>query len=545
MFDLESLVEKCLAQISEGEPVGENSSQDQLTNDIKLEIDKLTVGEGIDWEVVVNGCEKLLSERTKDLYLAGYLSLGLLMREGYKGLAAGLKIYYGILTEFNDAYYPRRDSDKKTEKVRRFAIEWLDMRLGDFLKGVAPKDDEIHYVSLSYDALEKIKADVSEKFRPPPSIDNVAGRVNHYKKKLEQDARPDENSVLSENNETEGERTKKEPLKEDAQSSATNKKQNLEQPDEPALNEAVFSDFINDPVNAIKTYASMLRKKNMADPVAYRLLRVAVWDSKKSAPAADANGKTRIPAHRPQVFKNIRDVFDASDPLLSISACEDAFGTHSFWWLDLQRAIVQAMGRAGDPFAVAAHAICFEALRLLERFPGLPASTYDDGTPFADGETLEWLGDMAQALGRNPESVSLNIGSAGDDAVFEDDLSKARELALKHDLDSALSILQKGIQRASDQKSIFCRRLFAGQLCFKHGQLEKAELILERLRKQTTVIQLKNWDPPLFLELYTTLEKIYHRMGGKDACDNIKKIQEEILHLNLGFALKSDKTGHP
>lgn len=542
MLDLDSLIEQCLAPISGPEPVGENSVQDQLANDIRLEIDKLTVGEGIDWDIVVSGCKKLLIERTKDLYLAGYLSLGLLMREGYKGLSVGLRIYHGILTEFDGAYYPKRGSEKKTEKVRRFAIEWLDLRLGDFLKNVAPKADEINDVHLSYDVLGKIRAEVYEKFRPPPSIANVTGAVNNYKQKLERDKTSGENAPSPEKETTDGEK-KEDIFKNDVPPSVTDKNQKREQmpkTDMPDINESAFLDSINDPVKAIQMYAAMLRRRNPADPVPYRLLRVAIWDSKNSAPEPDANGKTRIPAQRPQSFKNIKDSFVISDPLLAISACEGVFSAHSFWWLDLQRAIVQAMERAGETFAVAAGAICFEVFRLIERFPGLSASTYDDGTPFADDETLAWLEDMGQGFGGGGTGqVSLDTGY--DDPLFDGDLDKARELALSHDLDSALSILQRGIQNAPDQKNVFCRRLFAGQLCLKHGQLEKAELILDGLRRQTNAIQLKKWEPRLFMELCETLEKIYRRMGGKEGCDNLKKVQEEILNLNLGFVLGAGK----
>ncbi len=64
-----------------------------------------------DWEEVISLGLAALSARTKDLQIAAWLTEGLIMTEGFDGLAAGLALTHGLLDRFWDSLYPRIEED--------------------------------------------------------------------------------------------------------------------------------------------------------------------------------------------------------------------------------------------------------------------------------------------------------------------------------------------------------------------------------------------------------------------------------------------------
>ena len=108
MPELDEMVSLCLSPLSEESPVGGNAKYETEYLAAQDEIGKITSGSAADWQGLVDNCFHLLTQKTKDLNIAGYLCLGLFKSQGYEGLCYGLAIYSGIFTDFD--YYDRNFS---------------------------------------------------------------------------------------------------------------------------------------------------------------------------------------------------------------------------------------------------------------------------------------------------------------------------------------------------------------------------------------------------------------------------------------------------
>lgn len=115
------------------EPSGVDLRYDDAFERLKQEIAKLTLPEAgvqVDWVGVRKGCLDILTTRSKDLTVAAYLAVALLVTDGLPGLAAGLEVL-NTLTEraWEQAFPPAaRPRQRKTLFV------WLLERLALMLR---------------------------------------------------------------------------------------------------------------------------------------------------------------------------------------------------------------------------------------------------------------------------------------------------------------------------------------------------------------------------------------------------------------------------
>lgn len=91
-----------------------------------------------DWDKVIKTSVDALSNKTKDLQIAAWLTEALINTEGFDGLAAGLKIFNGFLTDLWDNVYPLiEDGDLE---FRAAPIEFMNEKLSDPVKGIPITD---------------------------------------------------------------------------------------------------------------------------------------------------------------------------------------------------------------------------------------------------------------------------------------------------------------------------------------------------------------------------------------------------------------------
>jgi type VI secretion system protein ImpA len=107
---------RVLAPLSETEPCGVDLRWDTLYDEIKRARQQRDTaafeGERAaepDWHFVVDKGSELLSTRTKDLQIAGWLTEALLHLYGFAGVRDGLKVINGLIENFWEDVYPRPD----------------------------------------------------------------------------------------------------------------------------------------------------------------------------------------------------------------------------------------------------------------------------------------------------------------------------------------------------------------------------------------------------------------------------------------------------
>ena len=109
--------------IAGGAPAGESVRYETEFEQLSVEIEKLTAVEqvAVDWRVVVNLSSILLKDKGKDLLVASYLATGLLERESYSGLAAGIAVVNGLVANFWEGLFP----ESRRLRARVSAIDWM------------------------------------------------------------------------------------------------------------------------------------------------------------------------------------------------------------------------------------------------------------------------------------------------------------------------------------------------------------------------------------------------------------------------------------
>ncbi|HVN24669.1 MAG TPA: type VI secretion system protein TssA [Syntrophorhabdales bacterium] len=141
-------IDALLAPIPGGNPSGDDVRYSQIFEDIKearKSEDPLEVGESkneiktADWEKVVKLSVEALTNKSKDLQIAAWLTEGLLATEGFEGLATGLKIATGLLQDFWDTLYPPvEDGDLE---FRAAPLDFMNEKLWSAIKQLPVTDE--------------------------------------------------------------------------------------------------------------------------------------------------------------------------------------------------------------------------------------------------------------------------------------------------------------------------------------------------------------------------------------------------------------------
>lgn len=79
------------------------------------------------WDEVVRICAEALSQRSKDLQMAGWLLEGLIHRDGFAGLPVGLSIIIGLCSAYWPALHP--EIEDRDLSYRIAPIEWMNAHL--------------------------------------------------------------------------------------------------------------------------------------------------------------------------------------------------------------------------------------------------------------------------------------------------------------------------------------------------------------------------------------------------------------------------------
>jgi type VI secretion system protein ImpA len=143
VIDLDSL----LAPIEGENPCGENLRYSQIYDDIqeaRREDDILDRGEWdreikrADWETVKRLAVDALTEKSKDIQIAVWLTEALIKTDGYKGLDIGLQVLCGLLESFWERLYPEIEDDDLDYRIG--PLEFMNDKLWLAVKQVPLTD---------------------------------------------------------------------------------------------------------------------------------------------------------------------------------------------------------------------------------------------------------------------------------------------------------------------------------------------------------------------------------------------------------------------
>lgn len=135
-------------------PTGESVRYDDAFTQVEAEVQKLEnpAGGEIDWRAVGSACQTILSDKSKDVLVAAWLTRALWQQQRLPGLASGLALLKAMLATSWDTCHPQ----PPRLKPRRGALEWLSDKLAPLLD---PRDAQSPQ---GREALEECKRTVDE-----------------------------------------------------------------------------------------------------------------------------------------------------------------------------------------------------------------------------------------------------------------------------------------------------------------------------------------------------------------------------------------------
>lgn len=469
-----------LQPISADSPVGEDPGYDDDFQRMREEVNKLS---GADAERVVQLAEKLLTHTCKDLRVATYYLWARLQKDGEAGLADGLTLLAALVERYAADVLPARANSRK------MALEWL--------------------------ASSKVLDSLS---RYPEVVRSEAERtvaalawLEHGLEAWPQDQRPALGALygaLSARLSQSGGVDALVP-----QHTSHDANAHTIMPTATAIKSG------RDLLDSGRALASYLREQPQGWLAAHRLMKSLRWDTVHQAPPQEASGNTRLASPRGDYRAQLKRLYlqQSWSELLDQVERVYAEGVNHFW-LDLQWYLYQALSKQPAPLESWADIVKRDLGMFLERLPGLELLHWNDGTPFADETTRDWItqhvsGNCPQQWLPTPKAVlntaDTEILSLEGEALAQAD-SDGVEVALVWL--AARPNIQTGRQR-------WLLRLLMARVAEQYGKNDLAMHLLGELDATAQHHALAVWEPELNFEVKARLLKLVRLKAQRNDAD--------------------------
>ncbi|PLR40812.1 type VI secretion system protein TssA [Chimaeribacter californicus] len=475
--------ESWLLPVTADAPIGDDPGYDDDFQQMREEVNKLT---GADTALVCELAEKLLTTVSKDVRVATYYIWARLHRDGEAGLAEGLMLLAGLVQQFGDTLHPLRANSRKA------ALEWLSgSRMLDSLSlypEVAKAD--FKHMTGALVLLEQGLAAWEESARPQLSS-LYAALENRLMQSGGLEAVVPQNSGSADSIPTAF-------------------------PDAPALKPVASGREL---LEQAKLLANYLRDQPQGWLSGHHLMKCVRQDTLHELPPLDANGRTRLVPPKPEHRALLKRLWLQQSWLELLEQADSLFAQGvNHIWLDLQWYIYQALSRAGAPYDSWAEIIKQDLHGLLTRLPGLESLTWNDGTPFADEVTLNWINQqvMEPSAGWGEQRAASTV-AAGDDDILQLE-AEALSLADSDGIDAALSWLQHRPGTVTPRHRWLLRLLMA-RVTEQYGKNEMALHLLEELDDNAATLTLTQWEPELLFEVKARRLKLLRMKAGRNDAD--------------------------
>ncbi|AOJ89401.1 type VI secretion protein [Burkholderia sp. MSMB0856] len=484
--------------------VGRDPGYEDVFFALREETQKLS---GIDDGLIVRSCEQLLKETGKDLRLAGYHAFARLRQDGPAGFADGLELAAALVDRFGEAVLPARAEAKKgalemlaTARV----LELLESR-GEF----APADLERALAAL--DVLVAITGAWPDAARP-----NLQPLVSRFERNGEAPRSMETETVAS------------------TTTTAS------------TTSGAIAS--TRDLLEQARTMAVWLRSQENGYLPSVRLVRSIRWDTLHEVPPADAASHTRLVPPRGELRQQMKRLVLQKQWHELLERVEGAFmeGVNHLWF-DLQYFQHVALDHVGAPYSTWRELLRADFALFLERLPGIERLAFNDGTPFADDTTLEWIArhavvrdlEAGEAVVPLPVSADSEGDAAGDWPEIE---AQARDATAREGVEAAFAWLE-ALPGMKTERHRYLQRLVMARVADHAGRPDTALALLAELDTSSRSLPLMRWEPALVFEVKQQLVRALKAMSNRKDADKpalarrIGELQAELTVLDPARAL--------
>ena len=450
---------------------------------LRLEAEMMKVGslqhQDVDWDTAEALAITMLSYKGKDLKVLGHL-LHCLQHEG-NGVrfALSLRLLAGCLEAWWALAYPFNGA--RGAKLRPRLFQQFTQRTLKLAAGLDFHNAEDEFLACRH-SLEKLQTLAADKQLPADSLDELM--------RLLDEKQPNQNRAASDSqggNASGGDaRT--------AASSSSSGAEKVEQPGGAKVPELRL-EAGNERANrqSLLKMADFLNEQNPGEPLAYRLRRYAIWSAIQALPAAREGGRTELAPVAADRVADYREALSRGGDEALWQRIEKSVAV-SPYWLEGHRLSAELAKRLGRPRC--AEAIRDESVRFVERLPGIESLTFNDGSPFLDKETQQWLYSGAGS--------GSNDGAGGGEA-WHAGLEEARSYMGSEGLGPALQVLDQGLASARSLRESTYWRLASADLLQEAGLETLAQQYYSTLHQTVNELDLEQWEPALVSRLQASL----------------------------------------
>lgn len=491
------------AAIAGDSPAGANVRYDPDFDRLKGEVGKLdSVNPDVKWSDVVEMCSAILSTKSKDLLIGAYLTAALLHTQGYKGLALGLRVCKDMCATYWQTMFP----EVARLKGREAALTWLTERCEKVWPELKPpeRSDEAP-LNDALTAVQELMQAVMDKF--PGEGPNLPLLERLLREKIALvPPPPPEPSATPEAT------TQPQTTTETAAAAPAKREINSASVAREALPE-LQSDLVK--------AAQYLQKENPADPLPYRLLRIALWGQVLDPTPALNGGDVNL---LPQWDKRL----ETKDYPGLLAECEARLATEPFW-IDANYYSCRAMEGMGYMYEAARKVIGEEVAALVRRMPVLLTANLNSGIPAAGPAVRVWITN--ELLAGKSQGAAPNR--------LDEKLREARTLVARKQLAEAVTTMMTLAREAPSRRERFLARLNAARLCLEAGKPAQALPMLDSLDSEAQKYILEEWEPSLCTDLLKCLWEAHKALGTGDT-ENTRKLYARLSSLDLVAALTLD-----
>ncbi|MBF0466350.1 MAG: type VI secretion system protein TssA [Nitrospirae bacterium] len=487
-MELSKIEELGVEPVAVDRPAGgdsrESGSFEKLKDEL-IKLDSLTGGV-VDWKTVITLAVEILSKESKDLLVASYLCVGLLVVNGFKGLKAGLTCYKGLLTNFWEGMFP----PLKRMKGRVGAVEWLAERTTKIAATVQPNSDDRQALKDCKELIQELNVLLRELFKDdgPLSLSELARTLDSQLSKL-----PPEAPKPVETKKTEPIEDKKSEPKQPSAAKTV-----FAQPSAPTDLESIDDAIkqmhsLNDSYLRVSQY---IFDKDSSNALSYRIVRFLSWLEIDELPSND-NMVTMITSPQDYLVTRANDFLESGNWQALLGMAEDNIINFPFW-LDLNYYSALSLTRLGKSYKGAQQAVCDELSKYLNRFPEITNLLFSDGRPFADKETIRWI-ETSVLNGDGATAGTINSGSGGESKINELKNS-ANSLMSERKYKEAISLFHEQLNSVSNLREKFICKLEIAKTCLNAGEPTVATAILTELNNHIEQFSIDLWEPALAAE---------------------------------------------
>jgi type VI secretion system protein VasJ len=435
-----------------------------------------------DWKRVRAIAEELLRSRSKDLFVASYLTAALLELEGIAGLTVGTWLLSDLCERFWDDMWPSAARLRR----RASALSWFVARASARAPQLASQAPAAELAQFEA-ALQALTSTL-------PRFGNDAPNLRAFREFVEQ-----RRTALARNVVTAPPPAPPPPAPvaaPETQAPPPRPPAQVALPEAPAdapAEAAQVAPFLRSLGERLVQTARLLRTANNADPAAYRLLRQGVWLHIDKAPPRDAEKRTRIPAPQKRVADSLASLAAGEKWESLLTQAEGTVPTSPLW-LDLHWYAAKALRGLGAGHEAAREALERETRAFVERLPELVDASFQDGSPLAGPEARSWL--------RPAAAQSIQTGpSQGDSSPAG--LSAENQALVAAGTRDGLAKVQQEIGAHRAERVRFLCRLDLARGLATSGRAIQALAVYRGLAADVEHHGLERWEPDLATQALT------------------------------------------